>query len=78
MNLNLENVSQLHILLPHLPLWLELKSSLHVNKHSIVLLLLKNSAYFVISLVAQMVKNLLQYRRCRLDPWVGKISWRRE
>jgi len=32
------------------------------------------------SLVAQMVKNLpsLQCRRPRFDPWVGKMSWRRE
>ena len=28
------------------------------------------------SLVAQMVKNL-HCRRCRFDPWVGKIPWRR-
>ena len=28
-------------------------------------------------LVAQMLKNLLQCRRPRLDPWVGKIPWRR-
>ena len=25
-----------------------------------------------------MVKNLLQYRKLKLDPWVGKIPWRRE
>ena len=25
-----------------------------------------------------MVKNLLQCRRSRLDPWVGKSPWRRE
>ena len=25
-----------------------------------------------------MVKNLLQSRRSRLDPWVGKSPWRRE
>ena len=24
-----------------------------------------------------MVKNLVQCRRCRLDPWIGKIPWRR-
>ena len=30
------------------------------------------------SLVAQMLKNLLQCRRPRFDPWVGKIPWRRE
>ena len=30
------------------------------------------------SLVAQLVKNLLQCRRPRFDPWVRKISWRRE
>ena len=30
------------------------------------------------SLVAQTVKNLLQYRRPRFGPWVGKISQRRE
>ena len=30
------------------------------------------------SLVAQMVKNLLQCRRPQFDPWVGKIPWRRE
>ena len=29
------------------------------------------------SLVAQMVKNLLQYGRPEFDPWVGKIPWRR-
>ena len=33
-------------------------------------------------LLASQVKNLgilcLQRRRCRLDPWVGKILWRRE
>jgi len=23
------------------------------------------------------VKNRLQLRRCRFDPWVGKIPWRR-
>ena len=31
-------------------------------------------------LVAQWVKNSLQcgrHRRCRSDPWVGKIPWRR-
>ena len=30
------------------------------------------------SLLAQMVKNMLQCGRPRLDPWVGKIPWRRE
>ena len=30
------------------------------------------------SLVAQMVKICLQCRRCRFDPWFGKIPWRRE
>ena len=30
------------------------------------------------SLAAQMVNNLLLYRRPRFDPWVGKIPWRRE
>ena len=34
------------------------------------------------SLVAQMVKKkkkiCLQCRRPRLDPWVGKIPWKRE
>ena len=30
------------------------------------------------SLVAQMVKNHLQYRRPGFNPWVGKIPWRRE
>ena len=29
------------------------------------------------SLVAQLVKNLLQFRRPGFDPWVGKIPWRR-
>ena len=29
-------------------------------------------------LVAQMVKNLPPMRRPRLDPWFGKIPWRRE
>ena len=31
-----------------------------------------------VSLVVQMVKNHLQYRRPRFNPWVGKIPWRRE
>ena len=30
------------------------------------------------SLVAQLVKNLLQCGRPGFHPWVGKISWRRE
>ena len=30
------------------------------------------------SLVAQLVKNLLQCGRPGFDPWVGKISWRKE
>ena len=30
------------------------------------------------SLVAQLVKNLLQCRRPEFNPWVGKIPWRRE
>jgi len=30
------------------------------------------------SLVAQMVKRLLQCRRPRFNPWVGKIPWRRK
>ena len=30
------------------------------------------------SLVAQLVKNRLQCRRPEFDPWVVKISWRRE
>ena len=29
------------------------------------------------SLVAQVVKNILQFRRPRFNPWVGKIPWRR-
>ena len=29
-------------------------------------------------LVAQMGKNLLQYRRPEFNSWVGKIPWRRE
>ena len=29
-------------------------------------------------LVAQLMKNQLQYGRRGFDPWVGKISWRRE
>ena len=30
------------------------------------------------SLVAHLVKNPLQCRRPKFDPWVGKIPWRRE
>ena len=30
------------------------------------------------TLVAQMVKNYLQCKRTRLDPWIGKIPQRRE
>ena len=32
----------------------------------------------LISLVPQMVRNLLQCRRPRFDPWGGKIPWRRK
>ena len=28
--------------------------------------------------MVQLVKNCLQYRRPRLNPWVRKIPWRRE
>ena len=30
-----------------------------------------------VSLVTQVVKKLLQYGRPGLDPWVGKMPWRR-
>ena len=30
------------------------------------------------SLVAQMVKNLSTMQETRVDPWVGKIPWRRK
>ena len=33
---------------------------------------------FGASLVAQMVKNLPAMKETRLDPWVGKIPWRKE
>ena len=32
----------------------------------------------LVHIVAQMVKNLLQCRRARFDPWVRKIPWRRK
>ena len=31
-----------------------------------------------VSLVVQLVKNLPAMQKTRFDPWVGKISWRRE
>ena len=31
-----------------------------------------------VSLVTQMVKNLPTMQETRLDPWIGKIPWRRE
>ena len=34
--------------------------------------------YSCASLMAQLVKNLLQGEKPGLDPWVGKIPWRRE
>ena len=34
--------------------------------------------YYWASLVAWLVKNHLQFRRPGLDPWVGKIAWRRK
>jgi len=35
--------------------------------------------YYWVSLVPQLVKNPpLRCRRCGLDPWVGKMPWRRE
>ena len=37
-----------------------------------------NQLYLRASLVAQLVKNLLQSRRPGFNPWVGKIPWRRE
>ena len=46
-----------------------------VTKHSMLCnIVMINQA----SLVAQLVKNLLQCRRLRFDPWVGKIPWRRK
>ena len=36
------------------------------------------SAFLGVTLVAQMVKNLLQCRRPRFNPWVRKILWKRE
>ena len=30
------------------------------------------------SLMAQMEKNCLQFKRLEIGPWVRKISWRRE
>ena len=35
-------------------------------------------ALFILSLVAQLVKNCLQSKRSRFNPWVGKIPWRRK
>ena len=43
------------------------------RKDSIQILL-----FWATSLVAQMVKHLLQCRRPGFDPWVGKILWRRK
>ena len=34
--------------------------------------------YFWVSLGAQLVKNVPAIRETWLDPWVGKIPWRRE
>ena len=34
--------------------------------------------YIQTFLVAQMVKNLPAMQRPRFDPWVRKVSWRRE
>ena len=34
--------------------------------------------YSWVSLVAQLVKNPLAMRGTGVDPWVGKIPWRRE
>ena len=34
-------------------------------------------ALFILSLVAQLVKNCLQSKRSRFNPWVGKIPWRK-
>jgi len=30
------------------------------------------------SLVVNSKESVCQFRKCRLDPWVGKIPWRRE
>ena len=37
-----------------------------------------SSQYSWVSLVAQLVKNLLAIRETGFDPWDGKIPWRRE
>ena len=37
-----------------------------------------NTNYYRASLVAQMVKNLSAMKETQVDPWVGKISWKRE
>ena len=43
-----------------------------------MILYIKNPQNKISSLVAQLVKNLLQCRRPGFDPWVRKIPWRRK
>ena len=40
--------------------------------------LMWNHSWFGASLVAQMVKKLPALQKTGLDPWVGKIPWRKE
>ena len=42
------------------------------------ILYIENSQNKISSLVAQLVKNLLQCRKPGFDPWVRKIPWRRK
>ena len=42
-----------------------------------MVLYIENSQNKISSLVAQLVKNLLQCRKPGFDPWVRKIPWRR-
>ena len=43
-----------------------------------MILYIENSQNKISSLVAQLVKNLLQCRKPGFDPWVRKIPWRRK
>ena len=48
------------------------------SRYTSFCLLLSKLAFWKASLVAQLVNNPPECRRPGLDPWVGKIPWRRE
>ena len=56
--------------------WINEIWSIHTMKYCSAIK--RNEVLIQASLVTQLVKNHLQCKRHRFNPWVGKIPWRRE